>query len=208
MPLAFYVESEEAGDEDLHADEDQDDAAGEIGLARKANAHLLADAQTGNADDEGHRSDHHRCQRGSQKIILGNGKAHGKGVDGGGDTLHQQRAEAKGFVAFLAAAVVDAVQQHFDADVAQKCQRDPRDQLFKAGEKLHDGVDAGPAQQRHQALKNAENAGNTQKLAPFHLRFVQTVGQRDGKRVHGQTHAQQYAVKEKHKIQFHTILRT
>ena len=49
-------------------------------------------------------------------------------------------------------------------------------------------MDADPADQRHQSLKNSKQARNTAHFAPFHARLVQAVGQRHGKRIHGKTY--------------------
>ena len=109
----------EAGDKNLDADENQQCAAENACLAGQLCSYGLADRDACIADDKGNGGNHHRCQHRRQKIVMGDGEANGKGVDGGGNTLHQQRAYANEGRDHGAGAALDALVEHFAADVAE-----------------------------------------------------------------------------------------
>ena len=59
---------QQAGDEDLDADEDQNGAAEDAGLACQLGAGLFADVQAHKADEEGDHADEQRGQQASTKL--------------------------------------------------------------------------------------------------------------------------------------------
>ena len=177
---------------------------GGLHIAGKLRAELFADAQARHADEEGDHRNDERCRQSHQPAVLRNGEAHRKGIDAGGDALHEQctGAELCGFFGFLAP---DAIHKHLAADVAQQCQRDPRDECFKGREHLHDGVHAHPAGHGHDRLKKGKGARDSAHGPPAHAGVVQAVCHRHRKRIHCKAHAQQGAVEEKYKAPFHIV---
>ena len=70
-----------------------------------------------------------------EPAVLRDGEAHRQRVDAGGDALHEEcagilprcRAQLSGFLGLFA---LDALHEHFTADVAQQDEGDPRDELL------------------------------------------------------------------------------
>ena len=80
-------------------------------------ASCRSDEDTGNGDQIGGDADDQRADVGIKRIVRGNGKAHGKCINGCGHALYQQSAQSHsrlfGFFVFTA----NALNQHFAADI-------------------------------------------------------------------------------------------
>ena len=198
----LFFSAHDAGNENFKTDADEDDAAEDGGFAGELGAELFADGKAGFTDEEGDGRHDEGADQCHEPAVLRDGEAHRQRVDAGGDALHEEcaRAQLSGFLGLFA---LDALNEHFAADIAQQDEGDPGDELFKRREQLHDGVDADPARHGHDGLKDAEGACDLDAPAAGHLRVMQTVCHRDGKRIHGKAHTQQGAVEEKQKTPFH-----
>lgn len=182
----------------------EDDAAQNGCLAGELGAKLFADAQARHADKEGDHRNDERCRKCHQPAVFRNGEAHRKRIDTGGDALHEQctRTQLCGLFGLFA---LDAIHQHFAANIAQQSQRDPRDELFKRREQLHNGVHAHPACHGHHGLKKGKGARDPAHGSPAHAGVVQAVCHGHRERVHCKAHAQQGTVEEKYKTPFHIV---
>ena len=127
---------QKARDEDLQPDEDQDRTAQDPRLSRKARTGLLADKDAEQADDEGHDADHSRRNGGRKELIFGNGKTDRKRVDRGRDPLDDKPPQTEARLLLIAALVLDAVVEHFAADVREQDQGDPGNEALKGSEIL------------------------------------------------------------------------
>ena len=113
---------------------------------------------------------------GAGGVVFGNGKAHAQRINGCCHALHQQRRKAHTAALFRRFPVPQALQEHLAADPAQQHKGNPGNEPFKGAEMLHNGVDAQPAQQRHQRLKHGKHTGHRQHFPPRHLRLAQAIG--------------------------------
>ena len=118
--------------------------------------------------------------------------------------MHEQCTRTQ-LCCFFGLFALDAIHQHFAADVAQQCQRDPRDELFKRREQLHNGVHAHPARHGHHGLKKGKGARDPAHGSPAHAGVVQAVCHGHRERIHCKAHAQQGTVEEKYKAPFHIV---
>ena len=192
-----------ACDKNFQTDEDEDGTAEDTGFARELGADLFADLDTAKTDHEGYGGDQKRTEERFAEIVVRDRKADGERVDGGRNALDDQRAEGDRAAILLTAIALEAVDQHFRTDIAEKRECDPRNKLFKSGEMLYDRVDAYPSDQRHERLKESEHTGDKHRFAEFHFRLVESVCQRNGKSVHGESHAEHNAEKEKFPSEIH-----
>ena len=142
--------------------------------------------------------------RSHQPAVFRNGKADGKSINAGSHALHEQCTRTQ-LCCFFGLFALDAIHQHFAADVAQQSQRDPRDELFKRREQLHNGVHAHPACHGHHGLKKGKGARDPAHGSPAHAGVVQAVCHRHRERIHGKAHAQQGTVEEKYNAPFHIV---
>ena len=62
---------------------------------------------------------------------------------------------------------------------------------------------ADPARHRHQRLEEGKDTGNEAHPAATHTGVIQSVGERTGQGIHGQSHAQQHTVEKEHKSGLH-----
>ena len=92
------------------------------------------------------------------------------------------------------------VEKHFGADEEQQYESYPRDEALKNGKCLNHGVDAEPADKRHEKLENSEDSCNENHPARFHAAFIKSVGKRNGKCVHRKTDSKTNACDKKGKI--------
>ena len=79
----------------LDAYGDEDDAAEDLGFARKAAADLSAEREAGDADGERNDADDQGGDECGERCIFGDGKAHGQSVNGCRDALEDERAESE-----------------------------------------------------------------------------------------------------------------
>lgn len=203
--LCRFCYLDKACDKDLKTDGDQDDTAEDTRLTRKSCANSLADLDADKTNDERNRRDQKRCEKRFRELIFRDRKANGKRVDGSGDTLHDKSAEGDRAQFRITALALEAIDQHFDTDVAKQDQSDPRNKLFKRRKYLNDRMDTNPTKQGHQTLKECKKTGNTAHLADAHSRFVQTVGKRYGKSIHRKTNTEHDAHKKEIKSQIHVF---
>ena len=66
--------------------------------------------------------------------------------------------------------------QHTAADIQQKHQRNPRNQLFKGLEMAYNRMNTDPARHGHQRLKKGKHACNAAHPPRSHLRLIQQIG--------------------------------
>ena len=97
-------------------------------------------------DHEGHDRDEDGRGQCFHQVVLRNREADRKCIDRGGDALHRELPERKLRIRLLDATLLSLrvphpLQQHAAADVAEKNQRDPRNQLLKGLKVQHDRVD-------------------------------------------------------------------
>ena len=147
--------------------------------------------------------DDEAAEEGFLPVIVRNGKAHRKSVDGGGDALHHQAPKAHRRLIPVAILVLDALDEHFAADEAQKPQGDPRDQGDEPIEKSGYGHDADPSDHGHGELEEREHACDAAHPTAFHAGLVEAVGEGHRKSVHGKADAQKQAGTEKGKAEIH-----
>lgn len=199
-----YLSAEKVLENDLHTDGDQNHTAQNGGFSGQESAEPSSEAQTAQTDKEGYDTDDQRLHQSEHKAVIGDGEAHRQSVDGGGHALDHQSVKAHSGRRFLVLAMVKAFPNHLAADDEQQDQGDPGDERLRGPEGGGDGVHADPAQQRHQRLKDPKGAGDLDHLAPRHMGRAQTVGHGDGKRIHGESHAKEYAVEKEHGGPAHT----
>ncbi len=200
----FHHCSEPTRNENFKTDEKENRAAEDIGFARDTGADLFADMNTDKAYPKGDGRDERRRKDRHGKRMLCDGKANGKRINGGRNSLNDQTAKTCFvFGHITAVSRFDAFDQHLTADKAEKTERDPRNPCFKGFKILYDGMDTYPTDEGHERLKESEKSGDTAHFALFHFRLVQTVGKRDRKRIHGKSDAEHDACKKEIKIDWH-----
>ena len=166
---------------------------------------FFADAQARHADKEGDHRNDERCRKCHQPAVFRNGEAHRKRINAGSHALHEQCTRTQ-LSCFFGLFALDAIHQHFAADVAQQSQRDPRDEFFKRREQLHNGVHAHPACHGHHGLKKGQRCPRSCTWFSLLMRgVVQAVCHGHRERIHCKAHAQQGTVEEKYKAPFHIV---
>ena len=179
--------------EDLEAQEDQDDAAGELRLALVFGAEDAADLHAQGGQEEG---DHADEADGGQDPHLqkSEGDAHGQGVDAGGHRHDQHGFEAQGGIRMLR-VLVSGFPDHVNADEGQQYHGDPmvhRGDVFgeTAAQKIpHEG---------HQRLEAAEPEAHDQGMFHIDLPDGQSLADGHGKGVHGEAYRQNEQFKYGH----------
>ena len=192
-----------ACNKDFETDEDEDGAAENARLARELGADLFADDDTAHADHEGDCGDDERGDQRFRKVVFLDGKADGECVDRGCHALNNESDEGDCAAFLVTFGAFDSFDEHLRADVAEKRECDPRDKLLECLKILYDRADAYPSDHRHERLKECEHTGDTGHFSELHFRLVQSVCQRNGKSVHGESHAEHNAEKEKFPSEIH-----
>ena len=201
LTIFRVLSTDKTRDEDFDTDQNEDRAAENGRFVRKFRAEFFAEEESEHTNAERDGGDDERGNERHNEFVFRYGEPDGQRVDGSRHALHEQTDEPHSrLAARVLFLILDTLDEHFSADKAEQEQSDPRDKLFKGLEISDDGMYADPADHRHQGLEEGEHARHAAHFSFSHTRFVQTVGKRHGKRVHSQSHAEQYAVKEKHKI--------
>ncbi len=84
----FFDLTDQAGNKDLDADEDENDSPQDSCFVGKSRASLFSDGNARKANKKGDGADQKASKKSLPKVIIGNGKANGKSIDGGGNALH------------------------------------------------------------------------------------------------------------------------
>ena len=172
--------------QDLRAEQDEDHAAGELGLALVAQAEHVAEPDAGRGKDEGDRADErhggHDTRAGQERER----DADGERVDARGDGQQEHGLECKRAVE-LVLIFGQRLADHVAADDAQQYERDP---VIDGGDKLLKLRAEQIAQQRHERLKAAEPRACDAAFLPRYALQRQPLADGDGKRVHRQADCQ------------------
>ena len=192
--------SKYSGKENFNAYEYEDNAAEAGGFSGKTGAEALADGKAGHADAEGDDAYKQAAYKSGKRVVFGNCKAYAESVNAGGNTLKHQRGEGDGAAVRFRAIIFNSVDKHFAADEKQQDKRYPRDKAFKNGKGLNHGMNAKPADEGHEELKDRKSSGDENHSARFHAALVKSVGKGDGKGVHRKTDSKANACDKKGKI--------
>ncbi len=107
-----------------------------------------------------------------------------KGVDTGGDRLHQQDTQgktARDNLPLGGAQIVQSVEHHLPADCREQSERDP---MVKCADRIAEGASGKIACDRHQRLKQPERGGGLYRLPAAESPVGKPVGEGNGKRIH------------------------
>ena len=77
--------------------------------------------------------------------------------------------------------------------------------LLKGLETLGNGMYTGPADHGHEKLKKSKCSGNAEHPFPAHSRILQSVGHRDGKGIHSQSHTENYTFQDEIQRNLHVF---
>lgn len=188
--------SADSSDEDFDADSDQDDAAENRSFSGKKCAEFFTDLNADRTDDKGDHSDDQGTDRSHQAVIFRNGKSHGQGINGCGNSLQEksQRAEpGKAVLFFGTVTEPNSFYEHFPSDEQKEQQSNPWNKFLKDREIFDYGMDADPADHWHQKLKDTVGTGNDKRFSAPHVRFLQTIGHGNRKSIHCQSDTQKGA---------------
>jgi len=153
-------------EEDFQADQDQDAAAGDFGLAFQGQAKPVADHDACEGENQGRDSD----KTDSRQDINGEegeGDPHSQGIDAGRDGQDRQFAQVEPDLAMRVLSVLlERFMDHLGTDQGKQDEGQPMVDAIDINGKL---AAQKPADQGHAALENTKKGCNGQSLAIIKL---------------------------------------
>ena len=182
-------------EQNLHADEDENDTAGQLCAALVARAEEIADPNAHEREHKGRAADE---RDGGRDVHAEEGErdADSQRVDARGDRQREELAIANaptvlGLLFLLLAALAD----HIAADEGEQHKGDP---MIPALDVAREPAAEQIARERHERLKAAEEQRQQQRVALVDPLHAEALADGHGKSVHRKTDADQEQFKKSH----------